>query len=179
MFGAGQKSYPMPETIDSNVIPTMEAPKLLKVSSGDGKMKLHMSSQASKEGTVSYVFTVENVEADKKWPLFEKTVLAEDSMEIPANSWSPDNKQLFIQSIEGGVVRYYVFKTDNSLYKDETQYLDVYASWIKGGYKGKIKTVSGWAGPDLLVVYSTLADGSKGPLFWYVTGTQKLMQVAR
>ncbi len=169
---------PVKPVVKVSVAPTAAATQLAEADTGEGKLKVIGTSQKMKDGSIKYTFKVVELQTGKQWPLFEKTTEPGVSMEIPFNSWSPDDKQLFLQINNPGQVDYYVFKVDGSLYSDGQKYLDVAGYWLKGQYTNRLKMVSGWAGPDLLVVFTTKADGSDGPLFWFVTSSRKFMQLA-
>src|SRR6266852_2477394 len=61
--------------------------------SGDGKMKLTMKSQERLDGTNVYSFFVSDFLGKENKLLFSKTV-SKGTMELPRNSWAPDNKFL-------------------------------------------------------------------------------------
>ncbi|OGD80330.1 MAG: hypothetical protein A2320_01220 [Pseudomonadales bacterium GWC2_63_15] len=72
---------------------------------------------------------------------------------------------------------YYVFKTDGSLFSDGKKYLEVGEYWKLSKNMDVIDHVSGWAGGDLLVTYTTRPDGSGSSAYWFVVGSRKFMQV--
>lgn len=159
------------------VTPAVESEQINEIRSGDGRMKLTRVSRKRTNGNIEYFFRVIDVVSGAEKTLFEKTVERGKVIEIPLNSWSPDNKQLFIQEgLEKGV-EYWVFKANGDSYGDGQKYLNVNDYWARTKYAYSIKEVTGWAGPDLLVVFTQKEDGSNGPAFWFVTGSRKFLQL--
>ena len=159
-----------------NTAVAAEPEKTLEVHSGDGKAKLLGTNKRLADATTNYVFRVVN-EEDSPRKLFSKTLSLGGTIEVPANSWSPDNKQLFVQENNNGVTNYLVYKADGSKYKNGDDHLDVSAFWEKSKYKYTIKTATGWAGNDLLELLTTKEDGTAGPSFWFVTSSRNFLQL--
>ncbi len=159
-----------------NVAVAAEVEQNLQVHSGDGKARLTGTSKLLADATTSYTFSVSGEKIDPRI-LFSKTLAAGGKIEVPANSWSPDNKQLFVAEKVNGTTNYLVYKADGSKYKNGDDYLDVLGFWIKSKYKFSIRTVTGWAGNDLLEFLTTKEDGTDGPSFWFVTSSRNFLQL--
>lgn len=153
-----------------------EPEKTLEVHSGDGKARLTGISKRQADATTNYTFQVSGEKIDSR-VLFSKTLAAGGTIEVPTNSWSPDNKQLFVQENSNGTTTYLVYKSDGSKYKNGEDYLDLSGYWAKSKYKYSIKAVTGWAGNDLLELLTTKEDGSAGPSFWFVTSSRNFLQL--
>ncbi|HSW89645.1 MAG TPA: hypothetical protein VLH19_02105 [Patescibacteria group bacterium] len=159
--------------------PTAEpSAPLTDAKTGDGKLKVSGTSAKQHDGGMKYTFSVTDISAKSTWTLYEATVAAGDSMAIPLNSWTPDNKVLFLEKTVGGVTDYLVFRGDAKPWPDGQQFLSVQDYWTTAGKNLTIRTATGWAGNDLLIIYTAKADGSRGPNFWFVTETHKFMQLA-
>lgn len=160
----------------ANIAIAAELTKTLQVHSGDGKARLTGTSKRLADASTSYTFQVSGEKVDPR-VLFSKTLAEGGSIEVPANSWSPDNKQLFVQENIGGTTTYLVYHADGSKYKNGDDYLDVSSFWTKSKYRYSIKTITGWAGNDLLEFWTTKEDGSDGPSFWFVTSSHNFLQL--
>ncbi len=149
---------------------------LIEASNSDGQLRLTGESE-QKGGEVRYRFNVVDNQKNVKYLLFETTVEKDRSFTIPFNSWSSDNKHLFIEtkSLEGR--DYYVFNTDAGEFQDGLKYLDVGDYWNKSKNSDLIREVSGWAGPDQLMVYTIRPDGSDGLAYWFIVSVRKFLQV--
>lgn len=146
-----------------------------EVRSGDGKIKVVGTNKEMADNKVEYVFRV--LDAGKEVFVFRKVVDSEAGMDIPFNSWSPDNKQFFILENDGSGINYLVFKADGATYTTDRSFLDIAEYWNKSKNDYEIKTITGWAGNDLLEVKTIKTDGSNGPSFWFVTSTKGFLRL--
>lgn len=144
---------------------------------GQNKFNLTMLKHKNQDETTTYSFHVINLETKVDFSLYEEQVGMGTSFETPFNSWSPDDKQLFIQRNSGGESNYYVFNADGSSFKDGQKFLNVKDYWSEKN-KFRIKTITGWAAKDLLVVKTLTDDGRDGPSYWFVISSRKFMQLA-
>ncbi len=151
--------------------------RVWEVRSGDGKMKLIGSSVKGADETTSYTFKVVSGVDNSQRVLFSKIVGSDTTMEIPFNSWAPDNKQLFVAERNGEGINFFVYKADGGEYADEQDFLDVQEYWKESKNNYEIKLITGWAGDDLLVVKTMKEDGSDGPPFWFVTSSRGFMRL--
>lgn len=164
-----------PKQIEIAVTPAPEQVK--EARSGDGKMRLVGSRVKGVDETTSYTFKVVSGTDSSQLLLFSKTVDSGTTMEIPFNSWAPNNKQLFVVEKNGREVNFFVYKAGGGKYADGADYLDVGEYWVKSKNKYEIRTITGWAGDDLLVVKTLEEDGGDGPSFWFVTSSRKFMRL--
>jgi len=160
-----------------SVAVAVEPERTLEVHSGDGKAKLIGIRKQLADATINYAYKVVDEGADSPRALFSKTLAVGGTIEVPVNSWSPDNKQLFVQENYNGITNYLVYKADGSKYKNGDDYLDVLSFWAKSKYQYNIKTVTGWAGNDLLELLTIKEDGTNGPSFWFVTSSRNFLQL--
>jgi len=141
------------------------------VRSGDGKVALAAVGRKLTDGSVNYTFKTTDREKDVESVLFEKIVGPGVSFTIPLNSWSPDNKQLFVEVKNGADISYLVFKADGSKYGD-LDYLNVNEYWEKSKNAYTIRTITGWEGNDLLSVKTV-----EGPSFWFVVSSRNFLRL--
>lgn len=148
------------------------------VHSSDGTMKLILRAEPGKDDITINTFTASDISGNNPKLLLTKTTSGEQSMGIPYTSWSPDNKLVFIQENNGTQVTYLVLKADGTAFASGDQALDVNDFWAKSEINYTIRTVTGWAAGNLLIVYTSKEDGSKGPAFWFVTDSHNFLQLA-
>lgn len=169
--GANQRTSPLPE-----VTPT---PTLLEkeIRSGDGSMVLKMVGEKFPDGRVNYSFWVLDRKENSEKKVYSQTTLPGESMDLPHNAWSPNNKQFFIEQYGWPTKKYYVFKADGTEYKEGEHHLDVMSYWLasKNGYE--IETITGWGGLDLLVLKTRNEEGDRGPSFWFVTSSRGFLRL--
>lgn len=148
-----------------------------EVSSSDGKMKLIMRVEEGKDKVKTYSFFTVDISGKNRKTLFTKTVSLGGEMSIPRNSWSPDNKYLFLIENEEGSTNVLVFKASGEIFQNSQQYLDLRALFkSKAGYS--INNATGWASPTLIYVTTLSDDSTKGPTFWFDLSSHSFIQLA-
>ena len=150
---------------------------LSEATNSEGNLKLVGMAQKMREGGNSYSLKVMDTIKKTEIPLYNTIADLGSSITIPFNSWSPDYKQVFIKISSPGGENYYLFKANGEPYDDGKKYIIVGDYWGETKTTNKINKISGWAGPDLMMVYTTNKDGEHGPSYWFVTSSRKFLQV--
>lgn len=178
LFGLNKRVPEADVRVSANVDPEMNSiSPLSEATNSDGSFRLEGESQRAREGRTSYSFRV--VEVDKKvsLPIYSTVADPGSTMSIPRNSWSPDNKQIYLMAKSPGGDDYLVFRTDGSNYGDGEKYISLLEHWNKSERDENIIEVSGWAGDDLLMVYTQKRDGTTGSAYSFVTSTRRFSRV--
>jgi hypothetical protein len=128
----------------------------------DGKVQLSVVNNVNQTTTSFYTASASS---DVLWS-------------VPHNTWSPDDKQVFLTLTKPEDDDYYVFKADGTPYRTGQPYLDVNSYWQTYSKTLTIRDVTGWAANNLLVVYTQKANGTNGPHYWFVTDTQRFVPLA-
>lgn len=144
-----------------------------EVGSADGSMKLKMFITKSSSGSATYSFSTTN-QTGKTLPFFEKTTKFEETMSLPANSWSPNNKYFFIEDKNGYLTDYLVFKASGESFMAEEKYLNATVLFNQKVKDYNLKSITGWDDPVLMSVRTV-----NGPHFWFDITTQSFIQLAR
>lgn len=176
-FGVTKKVEKSASLIQSSNKEASAYVPLSEATNSDGSLKLVGVAHKVQGGGNSYVFKVIDTQKRTEIPLYDTIADSGSSMTIPLNSWSPDYKQVFIKTSSPSGENYYLFKASGEPYADGKKYIAVGDYWNETKTMNKINKISGWAGPDLLMVYTTKEDDSEGPAYWFVTSTRKFMQV--
>ena len=163
-----------PDRTDAVVMAQSEE-KIKEVRSGDGKARLIRVVKESTGGEVNYTLKVISGGAERE--LFSKVVGPGASIDIPFNSWSPDNKQFFLQENDGQAMHYLVYREDGGKYRDGQEYVNINEDWVKSKNNYAIKEVTGWEGNDLLRVTTSDSGGVKGPSFWFVISSRGFLRL--
>jgi hypothetical protein len=136
-----------------------------EVHSGDGTMTLIRKVELKSGQPQTYTFHVVHLTgADKKeLPLFTRAAAAGPELSIPLNSWSPDNKYLYLQEKDtAGQFNYLVFKATGEPWADGEPYLDVRSYFTKKLPKSTLREATGWASPIFLNVVT-----NEGAAYWF------------
>lgn len=145
---------------------------------GPGLYSLTMVTRRNDNGGYTHTFKVTELKTKSERIIYEERVGGDVTFELPLNSWSPDNKYLFLKKSTSGNQSFLVLHADGSNFTDGQKYLDVTAYWSESKPKFNLKSATGWAANDLMMITTTKEDGSDGPSFWFVIATHKFMQLA-
>lgn len=144
----------------------------------DGKKKLLMEATHKKDIS-TYVFTTSDGSGGNREPLFTTTVQASASategLHIPFNTWSPDNKYLFIQKNDGDAL---VFKATGDEIVSGQHYFDVRKLFNAAGKKDTYEVTTGWASPTLLIINTLAPDKTKGSSYWFEVPSKAIIQLS-
>lgn len=153
------------------VIPPVEASEIKSMDSPDGKLTLLMKTTKS-DGLVAYSFSISGKE------IFGKAVDPSVSFSIPYNTWSPDNKYVFLKETGPADTNFFVLSAlkDSSLQNEQTANI---TGLFSSKYPDlKIQDVTGWGGVNLVIVNSIKSDGSRGSSFWFEAPSHSFIQLS-
>jgi hypothetical protein len=150
-------------------VPVVRAAEPIIVGSPDGKMSLTMRKEKG-NGTVIYTFLIKDEGSGVQKEIFTKTEAAEVTLSIPDNTFSPNNKYVFLKDTGASGTTYFVLA--------DTQVLDV-SSLFAAKYQNYVITdATGWGGPTLLVINTNKAGGGTGPSFWFDVAGKSFIQLS-
>jgi hypothetical protein len=147
-------------------VPEVQASQLTTVGSPDGKMSLTMK-QKNGEGVTTYIFLITNEVSNDQKEIYTKTVPSGTVILVPNNTFSSDNKYVFLKERSLGATNYFILTTSGAPVSKDAQMLD-FSSLFKAKYQDYIITdATGWAGPTLVVINTDKGEGGTGPSFWF------------
>lgn len=143
--------------------------------SPDGTKNLKMKKIPDSDGSYAFIFTIMDGSSANEHALYTAKVQNPDNLSIPFNTWSPDNKYLFIQKKENGAL---VFKATGEPITSGQTFFDVGDLFTDKVKKVIPKVVTGWASPTLLIVNTVKEDNTKGPSYWFEVPSQAIIQLS-
>lgn len=151
------------------LFPTKAPPETTtEVHSADGQMKVVLRKVNKIDSDLStYIFTASDINGENAKTVFSTTLGENQSMEIPANSWSPDNKYLFLKEVDGANEAFFVFKADGEAFSDGRNFIDVGPLFATKITEYKLDEITGWDSDTLLHVFTVKEYNTKGPSFWF------------
>ncbi|MDO8620723.1 MAG: hypothetical protein Q7R31_00340 [Candidatus Levybacteria bacterium] len=151
----------------------------LAVHSGDGTAQLIMRKASQKDGSVLYSFFTANASGKIERTLFTKNIPTSDAMVIPANTWSPDNKYVFLRENNSNSFSIFVFKASGETFSNKEQYLDLTSLFDQRNLPYAVADVTGWDSETLLHMHTTAKEkNSRGPSYWFDVTDRALLQLA-
>ncbi len=157
--------------------PTPSPSQVTTVLAPDGKKTLIMKEKKDGEG-INHTFSISSDEDGLQKVIFTKTLPRESSLTIPYNAFSPDDKYIFLKEINSGEAGYFVLSTSGTLFAGEVQTLDISGSFKEKYADYVIADVTGWGGPNLVVVNTYKSSGGKGPSFWFDVGSKSFIRLS-
>lgn len=152
--------------------------KETSVHSSNADKQLIFRATLKSGGTTEYSYVVADISGANGRVLFDKTLPAGASMELPPNSWDPTDTYIFLGEHNSGTVDFFVLKANGEPFADGNKYIDVGAVWANKKIGYTIRTATGWASGTLLIIYTSKDDGSRGPAFWFEIPSTAILQLA-
>lgn len=128
----------------------------------DGTNTLTMKLETNGD-MATYTFTT------KDGVLFTKTVATNVIMSIPFDTWSTDDKTVFVKEDTGSTVNWYV-------YPGGVNVTDFFNQKLSENYK--ITEITGWAANTLLIVNTDKNSGGQGFSYWFDINSHAFIQLA-
>ena len=111
-----------------------------------------------------------NKEDNFKTFLFSKKTEETYDISIPFNTWSPDNRYVFIKEPRKTFLVWDTKAEEESLNVSEL-FQEKYEDLI-------LADVTGWAAPDLLIVNTKTEGGDIGPSIWFDVNSESFIQLS-
>ncbi len=159
-------------------IANVEASQLATVGSPDGKMSLTMKQDKGRD-SVTYTFLVTGESNGLQKQIFTKTVPTGTVLSIPYNSFSPDNKYVFLKETDPNQTSYFVMTVSGDPVAKDVQFFDISSLFMNKYSDYKITDVTGWGDPALVIINTDKKDGGTGPSFWFEVPSQSFIQLSQ
>jgi hypothetical protein len=161
---------PRPITITS-----IDPVQTTTMNSPDGTKTLTMKKQPIKD-LKKYSFYVSSTDTVEQM-ILSKELENTQNLEIPYNTWSPDNKYIFLKELTPILNNYYVFSTTGNPVPDNAQQVNIQELFSQKLPEYKITDVTGWAGPTLIIVNTTANKDGQNISFWFDVTNQSFTQL--
>lgn len=147
------------------------APIESNITSPDGKSDLVIKER--KDGTN----TIWTVEIDNTL-VFSERLPDNVSVTIPFNTFSPDNKYIFLNESTNGNKSYIVLASNGKPILQNGENLEITKYFYAKYPNYKITDVTGWASPSLIIVNTDKLTGGIGPGFWFDVSSKSFIQLS-
>lgn len=122
------------------------------------------------------IFVTSNSDG-KKVQIFRKEKINSSQLEIPYNTWSPDNIYFFLVEKNAVVDNYLVFQSSGELFFNNLPYLLIQEPFKINAPNFTIEEVTGWAAPYLIIINAKQNDSGNKVSFWFEVPSQALIQL--
>ena len=144
-------------SVNSETTTTIEAP--------DGKVILAVTQKIVGEG-INEAFSVQD-KTGSQTEIYSEVVPTGNNLSVPYNTFSPDDKYLFLKESTPSQTYYYVLATNGKPVTGSQNTLEISSLFYAKYTDFTITDVTGWGGINILVVNTNNKDGSQGPSFWF------------
>ena len=151
-------------------VPVQEVTYKSEVYSPDGTMKVVMNKTSKNQTLANYTFTVSEVSGTNEKIIFSKTLGENQEIQIPENSWSPDNKYLFLKENDISYLSFMVFKANGESFADGSEFIDVVPLFEEKKFGYNLSDITGWDSNNLLHIFTVKENGTKGQSYWFDVG---------
>ena len=144
--------------------------------SPDGKNKITMQTETSELG-VKYSIYLANAKSEETL-VYVATVPSTDTLSLPFNAFSPENKFIFIKHTSEDSVKYLSIPITKSFEVESSNAANVSELFSAAHPEYAITDVTGWGGISLLIVNTDKVGGGVGPSFWYEAPTGRFYKLS-
>lgn len=161
-----------PVTVENSL--SMEQLTPISQISSDGTKMLSRKITGDENGTKILTLSTNDSAGTNKLTVFTKILDSNQSVIIPFNTWSPDNKYFFVLERGTGEDRVMVFKGSGDIFDNGGKYLDLTAAFKNYNSPNNFSEATGWASETLIIFNTTTPDNTKGPSFWFEVPTKAI-----
>lgn len=153
-------------------------PKTTTILAPNGKMTLVVKEERVKDGVID-TFSTQDEKAPSATQIYSETLPKGTLISVPFNTFSPDNKYIFLKKTAPNGVTYFVLKTDGTVFAKDEKTID-FLSLFKEKYPDdhSVTDVTGWGGINLIVVNTDKPDGTISHSFWYDVASNSFIQLS-
>lgn len=164
--------FPVP-----TLVPVKEAAYKSEVHSPDGTMKIVLDKVFKSQTSIDHIVTVSKITGTDKKVILTKTFGENQTIQLPQNSFSPDNKYIFLKEKDKDMFSFYVYKVSGELFANGKEYTEVIPLFEDKKYELKLSDVTGWDSNTLLHIFTVKENGAAGPSFWFDTENYAFYQL--
>jgi hypothetical protein len=161
----GSKSGPLPSLASAVSVATPGPSSTVEVLAPDGKATLTLRQKRA-EGGFLWTASVRAGEGAEK-EIFAKALPSGSSISVPFNTFSPDDKFVFLKEDVPDGVKYIVLSASGASLPKGSQSFEIVGLFAEKYPDYKVTDVTGWGGQTLIVVNTDKAGGGTGPSFWF------------
>lgn len=152
---------PISSEINREVVPSL-------MDSPDGSMSLVLGDK---------LIVSSKADSQRVYEL-KKEMISSNKLEIPYNTWSPDNVYVFLKEKTSDIDDYLVLKSSGDLFSSDQTHISIQDLFQKNLPNYVIEDVTGWAAPNLLVVNTKAKDSDQKISFWFDVPSQSFIQLS-
>ena len=162
---------PTPTAAPSPITSTVEQP------TPDGRKKLRMTTVTTGDTEKTYTFTVIDTETNEEKIVYKTVTSKDESINVPFNTWSPDNKYFFVKLVTSAGTDSLVFRGDGAPITESEQLINSTAIFRAQITNNKYQDTTGWASETLLIINTTTPTDSVQS-YWFEVPSKAIIPLA-
>lgn len=135
------------------------------------------SPDGSKTLTLDDSLSILSKPDGQKIRIYKKEEIGYRKLEIPFNTWSPDNIYVFLKERTPAIDNYLVFQSSGNMFSNNLPYISIQELFQKNLPNYSIEDVTGWAAPNLLIVNAKSNESGQKVSFWFDVSSQSFIQL--
>jgi len=159
-------------------MPVDEKETTVDVISPNEKITLTMKGLKKADGTLKQTFFISLDAAKESVEIYTHESNPSYQILIPYNTFSPDNKYIFLKIEDPEKAQYIVVRTDGKNIRGEEKSVEITSLFYEKYEEFVITEVTGWGGYSLIVVNTNYKDGKIGPSFWFDQSNFSFIQLS-
>lgn len=171
---SGKSQVPQPSLALAFTEATPNPSMVTTIVSPDSKATLTMREKNT-NGEKELTFSVKKDGVEKE--VFSKILSAGSVVSIPYNTFSPDDKYIFLKEVVQDNATYLVFATSGFPIAEDAQYFEIVGKFAEKEPDFKITDVTGWGGSTLIIINTDKNEGGIGPSFWFDVPSQSFIRL--
>ncbi|MBU0978775.1 L,D-transpeptidase [Patescibacteria group bacterium] len=148
---------------DSTLIPNT----IMSRTTSDGSMTLILRNNQQPDNMTGYTLWVTSQDSAIENLIYSHTMGSGTNIEIPFNSWSPDNNYFYVKKQTGDSIEYLVFKTSAEKFENDS-FMNIGDYFVQAKIPYSLDEVTGWSAPFYLIIKTKNNDtDAQGPPYWF------------
>jgi hypothetical protein len=170
-------SLPVIENLQSPIPTSVPNPQVTSQLSPDGKKQLTMKITTNEDLSKTYVFTTSNPDGTSQQTIYSATYTG-DSMAIPFNTWSPDNKYVFITHNNPSGKEAIILKANGEAITEQESSINATKLFTTKITDNLYDEATGWASETLLLINTKTVEGKKSTSYWFEVPTKAIISLS-
>ncbi|HEX7042118.1 MAG TPA: hypothetical protein VF189_02620 [Patescibacteria group bacterium] len=172
-------SFVIPVIQNTNSLPSI-APNNKTISvqlSPDGTKKVTMTTIVNSTKTKSYTITTSTDSGEDETTVYTTNLPQSESLNIPFNTWSPDNQYIFIEHITSDNTEALVMRADGKPLSGSENTFNVTNLFDLRNTGNSYQQTTGWAADNLLII-NTTKNGAKSASYWFEVPSKAIIPLS-
>ncbi len=165
----------------SSPIPTplnIPKPQVTTQFSPDGTKLLTQTVTTNKDLAKTFTYSTSDADGSNQRTIYTNSSGASATMSIPFNTWSPDDKYVFLAKNSFSGNEAVVLRADGQQITETDANFNVRTIFDAKNTGNVYDETTGWASETLLIINTTLQDGTKGPSYWLEIPSKAIIQLS-